>query len=347
MRDLSRISDTPEIQMTLFPTGCESEKFSPHIHPDEARRVVLPCAGRGRLHVVTCRDEGLAQDLAEVGGLDMMDVKIHISRSRIPQFIPVVPADLFKRPASEIPSKTVGVVLNDILTKRLSLKCGRLQLAHGSTIDPDVLQNKVFREKRVILFSTGPDILIETLWWERHQNDLFRTIAGMGFAAVTGMNFSVINGECPFAHALNIKKSLRYCGDLDALGVWTIPHVYAINDHQRKRWGKWLLANPRVQTVTVNAQLQRNQPLGMYEVIKTVRHLLENTSVRIIIHGPGKGALACLKEEFESRVHFAAGGPLKKAVIRKDKTLKQHINAFRKDLRPVRTLTIKSIKAPK
>src|SRR5205085_2644718 len=120
--------------------------------------------------------------------------------------IPIVPRGMFKCPGREIPSETVGIVLNDILTLKTSYKCERLQISERSKLNETVLSNRAFQRKRVILFSTGPDILIEKLWWERDEKNIFKTIAGMGFAAVTGMNFSVFNGECPFAHALNIKK---------------------------------------------------------------------------------------------------------------------------------------------
>ena len=331
MPDLSKISEDDIIQTTFFAGMCESAKVSPYIHPEEAMAVVMPCSGRGRLNIVTCQDDARDEDEADVGGLNMMNVKLRNSGKALPDFIPIIPRGMFKYPGSEIQSGTVGVVLNDILTPKISSKCGRYRVPEGSTLDQSVLSNQAFQGKRVILFSTGPDVLIETLWWERHQKDIFKTIAGMGFAAVTGINFSIINGECPFAHALNIKKSICYCEELDKLDVWTIPHIYAINNHQRERWKNWLLANPLVQIVTINSQLQRKQKQGMNEVFKTARLLLENTSVEIIIHGSPKG-LAGLGKKFGRRLHFAASGPLKRAIIRKDKTPTEHINAFRHSL---------------
>ena len=331
MPDLSKSEGSGD-QLTLFSGMCESGTFSPYIHPDEAIDVVLPCSGRGRLHIVTCKDDTKNEDVADVGGLDMMNIKLRISGKALPNIIPIIPRGMFKCPGREISSKTVGIVLNDIFTKKLSYKCGYLRIPEGSKLNQNVLMNQAFEGKRVILFSTGPDILIETLWWERHQKNIFSIIAEMGFAAVTGMNFSVINGECPFGHALNIKKSLCYCEEFDKLGIWTIPHIYAINNHQRDRWKNWLLANPAVRMVTINSQLQRKQQRGMNDVFKTTQLLLESTSVEIIIHGSGKG-LTGLKDEFENRLHFAASGPLKCALIRKDKTPKEYINIFRQNVK--------------
>jgi hypothetical protein len=331
MLDLSKISKDEEIQSTLFASLCESGKFSPCVHPEESVAVVSPCAGRGRLNIVTCQDHGIAEDLADVGGLNMMGVKLHICGEGFPSFIPVIPRGMFKYPGYEIPYQTVGIVFNDILASKTSHKCGYLRISKELKINETVLNHQAFQGKRVILFSTGPDILIETLWWQRDQKDIFKTIAGMGFAAVTGMNFSVFEGECPFAHALNIKKSLRYCEGLDKIGIWTIPHIYAVNKYQREQWKNWLLANPLVRFVTINSQLQRRQRRGMSDVSRTASYLLENTSVEIIIHGSPNG-LTHLNNKFGKRLHFAASGPLKNALIRKDRTAIEHINKFRETI---------------
>jgi hypothetical protein len=329
MPDLSKILEDKEIQTTFFSGMCESGKFFPHIHPDEAISVISSCSDRNKLNVITCKDDGRNDFLEEVGGLNMMEVKLQNSVKRLPQFIPIIPREMFEYPACEIPPKTVGVVLNSILTKKLSYKCGYLSVPEGTRVDQFILKRQAFHGKRVILFSTGPDRLIETLWWNRPQNDIFNTIAKMGFAAVTGMNFSVFNGECPFGHALNLKKSLCYCKELEKLGVRTIPHIYAIKDYQRERWKNWLLANPFVQVATINTQLQRKQMRGMNDVYKTVHYLLENTSIKIIIHGSIKG-LDALVKKFPKRIHYAAS--LKRAIFLKDQTPTQHINIFRRNM---------------
>jgi hypothetical protein len=332
MLDLSKISKDEEIQSTLFANLCESGKFFPHVYPEESVAVDSPCAGRNRLNIVTCQDHGIADELEDVGGLNMMDVGLHIAGEGLPDFIPIIPRGMFKCPGHDIPSQTVGIVFNDILTSRTFYKCGYLRIPEKLKLNETVLSNQAFRGKRVILFSTGPDILIETLWWQRDQKNIFKTIAGMGFAAVTGMNFSIFKGECPFGHALNIKKSLRYCEELDKLGIWAIPHTYAVNRYQRERWKNWLLANSSVRFVTINCQLQRRQRRGMSDVSRTVLYLLENTPVEIVIQGSPNG-LKHLIKKFGKRLHFAASGPLKNALIRKGKTAAEYINMFRESIR--------------
>ncbi len=69
----------------------------------------------------------------------------------------------------------------------------------------------------------------------------------------------------------------------------------------------------------------------MNDIFMSVEFLFENTSIDIIIHGSPKG-LTGLKKKFGDRLCFAASGPLKRAVIRKDKTPAEYINAFRQSI---------------
>jgi hypothetical protein len=326
-----------EKQLTLDSEMCKSGNYFPHIHPSEVRNVTSRCSGRHLQDIVTCQDAGREEFVEDVGGLDMLGVKLHETVKSLPTFIPIIPRGLFKYQSGEISSKIVGIILNDILTKKLTYNNGYLAIPEGTDLNADVLRNPVFQGKRVILFSTGPDILIETLWWNRQRQNFFQKISEMGFTAVTGMNFSVFRGECPFAHALNIKKSLCYCMELEEYHVRTIPHIYAINDFQRKRWGKWLSANPLVRTVTINTQLQGREMRGMGAVYNTVQFLLKNTAVKIIVHGSMKG-LNNLLQMFPNRIHRAASGPLKNAIIRKDKTAEEYIQICRRELERPRLL---------
>lgn len=331
-----RASDktTDNSHQTLFSMTCESGKFTPYVHPDEVTAVKHPCDHRLRKNIVTCKDESRELFLDEVNGLDMSTVSLHNAPQSIPEFIPIVPHGMFQKSAAEIPSEVVGVMLNDILTKGVRSRAGFYLLPEDAEINRNILLNPIFRGKEVILFSVGQDVLIETLWWDRQGKKFFKAIAEMGFAAVTGMNFSVISGECPFGHALNIKKSLCYCHELDTIGVQTIPHIYAINDHQRERWRNWLLANPAVRIITINSQLQRKQGRGMDDVFKTARFLLSSTNVEIILHGRGKGLPIDLRKSYGQRLHFAASGPIKNAMIRKDKTTAEYIELFIQEVHP-------------
>jgi len=315
-------------QQSLFSLACDAAEFAPHVHPDELRSVRHSCAGRGRRDVVTCQDEYRDEFVEEVGTLDMSVIDLKGVTFPLDTFLPVVPHGMFDRDASEIPYPVVGVMLNDILTKRVSTRHDYYYLPEDTDIDTGVLNRSIFTGKRVILLTCGQDILIETMWWKRHELELFKKIGSIGFLAVTGMNFSIFSGECPFSHALNTMKGLRYCETLDQLGVWAVPHIYAINAPQRERWKDLLNARPHIRLVTINTQLQRTRKRDIRELIQTVEHLLENTRVSILLHGRGIGLSPRAKKAYVSRLHYAASGPLKSAVIRKDKSPSEYIQIF-------------------
>ncbi len=315
-------------QQSLFSLACDAAGFAPHVHPDELRSVRHSCAGRGRRDVVTCQDEYRDEFVDEVGTLDTLVIDLRGVAFPLDKFLPVVPRGMFDRNANEIPYPVVGVMLNDILTKRVSTRHGYYYLPEDTDINTEILKRPIFAGKHVILLTCGQDILIETLWWKRHELELFKKIASIGFLAVTGMNFSIFSGECPFSHALNTMKGLRYCEALDHLGVWAVPHIYAINAPQQERWKDWLNARPHIRLVTINTQLQRNRKRDIRELVLTVEYLLENTEVSILLHGRGIGLSPHAKKAYALRLHYAASGPLKSAVIRKDKSPSEYIQIF-------------------
>jgi len=327
MRTSSKGSDD-DSQQSLFCLACVAAEFAPHVHPNEILAVKHSCAGRGRRNIVTCQDEYRDEFVDEVGGLDMSSIDFGGKFFPLETFIPVVPRGMFERYSSEIPYPVVGVMLNDILTKQIGTRKGYYYLPEDTDIDTQILRKPIFAGKHVVLLSCGQDVLIETLWWRRGGFRLFEKIASMRFLAVTGMNFSVFYGECPFSHTLNIMKSLRYCEAFDRLGVWAIPHIYAINQPQRERWKDWLIARPHIKLITINTQLQRSRGRDVREVFQTVEYLLENTGASILLHGRGSGLSAKVKKAHADRLHFAASGPLKNALIRGDKTPTEYIQLF-------------------
>lgn len=323
-----RASARYERQLSLYSVACKSGQFAPHVHPKESQAVRRSCAGNNRRDIVTCCDDGLQEYIEDAGGLDMMQVRIAGGSVPLSSSIPIIPKEFFGHPADTLPYDVVGVRLNDILTKGLSTKAtGHRYLPENSEVDSSLLSRPIFAGKRVILFATGPDVLIETLWWERHKRNLLPTLAGMGFLGITGMNFSVFDGECALAHALNIKKSLRFCEELDRLGAWAIPHIYAISSHQRRRWTDWLSANPQVTMVTINSQLQRSK-IDLANLAATVRYLLKHTGVEIILQGPSLKLLNSLTNGETARVRSATSTTLKSALIRRSKSIDGYIPAL-------------------
>lgn len=337
----NNLPSNDDYQQSLFSRLCQASDLSPFIKEEEVIAVKHSCSGRFRRNIIACGDEYIDEYLNEVDGLDLNTIDLlTLQAGPISDFVPIIPRGLFKRPAHEVPYGTVGVMLNDVMNKPIRAKNGYYTFPDNATVNSDVLNEPVFKGKRVILFSVGQDVLIETVWWDRHGLDFFQKISEMGFYAVTGMNFSLISGECPLGHALNIKKSLCYCRGMDRLGVWTIPHVYAVNNSQRARWVDWLDAHPDVRVVTLNTQLQRKQRRGMSDAFDTIQALLERTDVHVIIHGRGKGLPKELRDKYAPRLHYAASGPLKNAIIKKDRSVREYVDLFRLGLSlPVSTTT--------
>ncbi len=314
-------------QTTIFGILCKSVDYAPYVHIDEVNNVTSDCSSNERMNIVTCLDEDIEDDIADVGGLDMVSVILQNPyQGEIPRFIPVIPKDLFKKNPEEIPYEVVGVGLEDIFTKRIYEYKGEYRLPSILKVNTELLNLPVFQGKKVVLFCSGRDLLIETLWAKRRDNDFFDEVASMNFMAITGMNFSLFCGECALGHVINIQKSLRHCEHLDFLSVSTIPHVYAVSDHQRKRWMEWLKANSNVQWVTMNLQLQKSQPDRLEYDFGTILYLLQNTEVKIILHG---ARIPKELKEYEKRLSVAASYPLMKYVIvDRSQTIAEHIETY-------------------
>ena len=181
----------------------------------------------------------------------------------------------------------MGLRIGDIITPQpRKNSAGILTTSDNIRIDLSALKSPVFQGKKVVLFATGIDVVIEKLWYRRFAINLFEAIASGGFYAVTGMNFSLFLYECPLGHLINLNKSLIFCEELSELGVPIIPHIYAITDTHREMWVNWLKRHPNIQTVLINTQMQRDR-ISMYEVELTVKALLKNTAVSIILNGRG------------------------------------------------------------
>lgn len=263
---------------------CDADRFSGFIGQEDKGLVRAPCPGN-YLNMVDCHCEDIQLFIDEVRGLDFGNKSVTSLSPLITDNVAVIPKDWFDRSPETIPSDIVGIRLGDILShKPYRNNAKTLLLSDEVQIDLSALQRPVFQGKRVVLFATGIDVVIEKVWHRRFAMDLFRAIASGNFYAVTGMNFSLFLHECPLGHLINLNKSLVFCEELSKLGVPVIPHIYAITDTQRGMWVRWLKAHPNIKTVLINTQMQRDKA-SMYEVELTVRNLLEYTGVNVILNG--------------------------------------------------------------
>lgn len=298
---------------------CDADQFSGFIKQEDKGLVRTQCPGN-YLNMVDCHCEDIQLFINEVRGLDFGSKSVVGSSLLITDSIPVIPKDWFDRSPETIPSNIVGIRLGDILSPKPYRNSAKtLLLSDDVRVDLSALKYPVFQGKKVVLFATGIDIVIEKVWYRRFTMDLFRAIADGNFYAVTGMNFSLFLHECPLGHLINLNKSLVFCEELSKLGVPVIPHIYAITDTQREMWVKWLKDHPNVRTVLINTQMQRDKA-SMREVELTVIELLKNTNVNVILNGrqpsrPARGG--------DRRVVVAGQFGLKKRAVIENNLLQQ------------------------
>lgn len=280
-----RSSRNRHTQMSLLGYSlCDADDFTSIIKQSDKGLIETRCPGNYR-NMVDCHCEDIQLFIDEVRGLSFDNKIVSGSSPLIDKMGPVIPREWFDRDPSTIDSEIVGLRIGDIITPRPTRNtAGILTLSDNAHIDLSVLKRPIFQGKKVVLFATGIDIVIEKLWYRRFAMNLFKAIAAGNFYAVTGMNFSLFLHECPLGHLINLNKSLVFCEELSKLGVPVIPHIYAITDTHREMWVRWLKNHPNIKTVIINTQMQRDSA-SMHEVELTVVALLEGTSVNVILNG--------------------------------------------------------------
>lgn len=281
-----RSSNTHSHRQTSFlgEALCDGDQFTELIAFEDKTMVSERCPG-SYVNMVDCHCPNIQDFIDEVKSLDLMTKDITGTTPLIGDVLPIIPKDWFDNPPESISSEVVGIRLGDVLThKPYRNNAGILLINPDVRFDFSALKRPVFKGKKVVLVPTGPDTVIETLWFHRFSNEMFDAIAGAGFYAVTGMNFSLFLHECPLGHLINLNKSLLFCEELDKRGVPVIPHVYAINDKQRAMWVHYLQQHPNIRTVLINTQMQRDYA-SMKEVERTTQSLLDETGVSVILNG--------------------------------------------------------------
>lgn len=298
---------------------CDADQFSELIKQEDKGLVRTRCPGN-YLNMVDCHCEDIQLFIDEVHGLDFGTKNIVGLSPLVTNSITVIPKDWFNRSPETITSDIVGIRLGDILSPKPYRNNAKILLLSDNVgVDLSALNRPVFQGKRVVLFATDIDVVIEKVWYRRFTMDLFRAIADGNFYAVTGMNFSLFLHECPLGHLINLNKSLIFCEELSKLNVPVIPHIYAITDAQREMWVTWLKDHPNIRTVLINTQMQRDKA-SMHEVELTVAELLENTNVNVILNGrqPSRPAWSG-----DRRVVLAGQFELKKRAIIENNLLRQ------------------------
>ncbi len=296
-------------QMSLFAdTYCDADLVSQNIiKPEEKSLVHYRCSGDNR-GIIDCHSLDLQICIDDAGGLDLNTKPLLSTSPVVPKDLVVIPPECFDWDPNDF-SEIVGINIKDLLTAKPKLRWGHYQLRDGTRISLSALERPVFKGKKIILFSSYIDVAIEKLWFDRQEISLFQDIAKAKFYAVTGMNFSLFLNECPLGQLINLNKSLTYVHELSKLGVPVIPHVYAVNDHQRAKIIYYLNRN-LVNAVVINTQLQRDS-FSSSEARKTALEILRSTNCNVILNGRNLK----LPTEYSERVIVANQRGLKNRVI--------------------------------
>ncbi len=301
MQGLIEFPDSP----ASWPKDCEVAKggFQPFIDPKEAEGITMSCDNPFRQNIITCKDMFKQEFIQEVNGL-ALNSKLGTELDSSPAYVPQL--DFLSCKEKPLPSTfpIVGLTLHDLVAQGILYKAGRYHEQEKISFRSHLLSANGFKDKKVILFLTGADTLIEWIWYNRVECQLFEVLKKMGFWAVTGFNFSVIGGECPFAQALNIKRSLFSTTLIEKNELLAIPHVYAITQYHIQRWIRWFIANPYVKLFTINCQLQKSDA-DIAQVITTTQSILEAVPyLHVLLQGFHFDKMESLGHLLE-RVHFA------------------------------------------
>lgn len=282
-------------------------RFLPHIQPMESKHVMVSCHNPAATNIVTCQDSRLNLFLDEIDGF-AFDVAPSSTPCVKEPYIPIFDYRTIAL-AFECTAKVVGLTLIDILSNPLKRSGGHYVAKKIAFRDAAIIQH-LCASKKVILFLTGLDVLIETVWHQRSTCELFQQLRWMGFWSVTGFNFSVFGGECPVAQLLNQKKSLISSLLLEKYQISTIPHIYAVNNFHIKRYQQWLKQNPQIQLITINCQMQHSVA-DIEQVVRTAQAMLNsNGKLHIILQGYWLSEIYRFKG-FLHRIHIADSKPVK------------------------------------
>ncbi len=263
--------DFPDKQFKKLPCKVDAGEFLPFIDKEEAKDVVQSCYNPNGLNIVTCQHPAREAFVTEVGGLELNIILTSSLKNKIPIYFPTI--DIASRDII-IPSEFIGITLHDLVSSAVKQKAGMLHEQENISFRKNIFLSDAFKGKKIIVFLTGSDTLIEWIWYNRKECNIFQVLKSMGVYAVGTFNFSVIKGECAFSHALNLKKSLFSGKLIEQAGLVTIPHVYAVNKYQIARWKKWFTINPTINYFTMNCQLQKKD-VDRRQVVNTVCSILK------------------------------------------------------------------------
>ncbi len=277
-----------QLNFLFYPSSCLTSQgaYSPHIDATEANYLRSPCKDHGfDINIVNCKSRDLGKHLSEINGLDFTNVNARQKTVPLPNFIPVINGGFFGYSGSLVNYKTIGISLKDIVKSEFLY--GRRVLIPKS----DLLKMPLFKDKRVVLFMSGKDHLVERIWREDKISDFYSRLKELGFYLVTAIDFSIFFGECPLGHAINLKKSLISYSQLEDQGINSAPNIYWAHKFHIERWVDWLIQYSNVNLITINCQCYKTVD---YPIIASgIKYIIEkiNRPLVFLLEGPKIGLL--------------------------------------------------------
>lgn len=313
---MANLNDLPK-QLSFASMGCDVRNgiWEPYVSRGEANGVMLDCSQKPENHI-SCKNPLRDEFIADVEGLNFSVSLNQGDLPKIPKFIPILEKSFLQSDLSEIPGDFVGVSIADIFTSPLTQVGGRLQ-APNFRFKPELKESPMFSQKMPILFMSGQDTLIESLWMQHQELSLFPTLRDAGFRIATSPNFSVFVGECPLGHRINQKKSLICARMLQEAGITPIPHIYPMTNFHLRSYVEYFKTNPTIRTVIINCTLQRKDPEEVKSVLETVSCLIEEVAdLHIILQGLDVRDVR-LFSQYDQNIHYAVSTPFYNALFHK------------------------------
>jgi hypothetical protein len=302
----------------FYPVTCKvaNGHFLPFIKKVEATSVTVSCNNPLGQNIITCHHPYYKDFVEEVDGLAFNAV-IKPAIEILPPYIPIL--DLASSEIECVPHTlpVVALTLSDLISGGVREIAGSYHEIKAIDMRDGILSRKAFKGKNTILFLTGTDTLIESVWHKRDSLRLFERIRNIGFDAAGGFNFSVMDGECAFSQSLNQKRSLYSAVLIENAKTPAIPHVYALTSFHVNRWVDWFERNPSVKFFTVNCQLQ-DSDADIDQLSGVVKLLLRRIPyLHVILQGYHITKLYEFGSLIE-RIHIAEKTPIKYAHMRRE-----------------------------
>lgn len=299
---------------TLYSPMCKvSDGSFLGVAAEKAVDVTEVCDPLGR-KIVSCANPYLEDFIDEVGGNLELDIPLPAVNIDLPTYIPILDGRTAHMSRFSIPAgiTTLGLTFEDVLKRGVVRKAGAWHEQKDIEFDLTARMGDAFHNKKVIFLPSGPDTMIEWLWFNRDECSMFRYFKAMNFDLITGINFSVIKGECPCGQCLNQKKSLLSAKISSDMGIPAIPHIYTIDKYDIEAWAKYLEANPQVRLVAMNCQLQKRKD-DIEALIKAINTLMSRfPDLRFLLTGFHLNRAVEFGSNLE-RIHFADKSAVKEA----------------------------------